>query len=136
MDKHTDWLLKEFELTTARVSKLQTELQEATDYRNFLRKQLRAALASTTFEIVEKPSKEVIAREAKEIAASIKEAVDKVNELGRPVKAPDLAQALNIDETAARNRLQRATDLGLFERVGRGVYRIVTMSNEKAEIGK
>lgn len=139
MDKQKDWLLKEFESTTARVSKLETELQETTEYRDFLRKKLRAVLASTTssFEIEEKPSKKVIAREAKEIASSIKEAVDKVNELGRPVKAPDLAQALNIDETAARNRLQRATDLGLFERVGRGLYKIVTITaNGTAEIDK
>lgn len=112
MNKEREKLLKDFEAATERVMKLKAEYDKAVKARDQLRKQMRAALGGKTEAV------------AMAVPASLMEAEKALKDFPKPFSAKDLAQALNIEEVAARNRLLRGTQLGLFERVGRGTYRL------------
>jgi predicted transcriptional regulator len=52
----------------------------------------------------------------------VKEAVTAIKAAGKPLDAAALAMALNCDQAAARNRLQRGVSRGVLTRVKRGFY--------------
>lgn len=57
-----------------------------------------------------------------EVAQHVKEAVTAIKAAGKPLDAAALAMALNCDQAAARNRLQRGVSRGVLTRVKRGFY--------------
>lgn len=120
MSREMDKLIKDFEEATADVAKLESELKEAIDRRNQSRQRLRVALEGKNSPVEENGTTQV-----SEIPFSLMAARKAIEDLGKVnINAKQLAGALGVEEASARNRLQRGTKLGLFERVGRGLYKL------------
>jgi hypothetical protein len=139
MAKSYQELFAQYEEAVSDVAEFKHNLEMAEDWRNELKTQLMQALnirepqTVLISPAVEHPPAAVVnaprpprrskkRRPRSEVAQHVQEAVGAIKAAGKPLDAAALAKALNCDEAAARNRLQRGVSRGVLTRVKRGLY--------------
>lgn len=118
----SDKLLKDFEVATAEVAQLESQLERAKQRRDDLRRRLRTALSNGGDRASEAPSARQSAPAPTIVPESIRSVVEVLERVKKPCNAQDLAGELKTSDANARNRLVRAFALGLVRRVRRGYY--------------